>query len=50
MNGGMPNQAQQSSSLGGLRWAWLILVLVVKLMLITAMQNHNISEFIYQGF
>lgn len=50
MNSGLSNQAQQSSSLGALRWAWLILVLVVKLMLITAMQNHNISEFIYQGF
>lgn len=46
----MPNQAQPSSSLGALRWAWLIFALVVKLMLITAMQNHNISEFIYQGF
>ena len=33
-----------------LRMAWLILILVVKLMLITAMQNRTISEFIYQGF
>ncbi len=32
------------------RVAWLILVLAVKLMLITAMQNQTISEFIYQGF
>ena len=50
MNNPPSNQAQQSSLLGALRWAWLILVLVVKLMLITAMQNKNISEFIYQGF
>ena len=33
-----------------LRMAWLILILVVKLMLITAMQNRSISDFIYQGF
>ena len=50
MNSGTPNHAQPSSALGALRWAWLIVVLVVKLMLITAMQNHNISAFIYQGF
>ncbi|MCH8822017.1 MAG: hypothetical protein IH984_00785 [Planctomycetes bacterium] len=33
-----------------MRMAWLILILVAKLMVITAMQSKTISDFIYQGF
>ncbi len=34
----------------GSRLAWRILVITLQLMLITAMQNQNVSELIYRGF
>ncbi len=32
------------------RTAGLLLLIIIKLILITAMANRNISDFVYQGF
>lgn len=46
---GEPN-IPESGSRRVLHVAWLIALIAIKLTLITAMANHNIADFVYQGF